>query len=130
MISATPGPFAVIDYSKSDVWAAGAIAYELFTGQNPFHANESGGRALLNSRNYREQDLPPLPDGVPDVVRRLIYALLSRSPNKVPINSIMKKFFKISIFSLELVELLLLSRSPIKVPINFIENNFFIFPKF
>ncbi|CAB0011101.1 unnamed protein product [Nesidiocoris tenuis] len=84
VISATPGPFAVIDYSKSDVWAAGAIAYELFTGQNPFHANESGGRALLNSRNYREQDLPPLLDGVPDVVRRLIYALLSRSPNKRP----------------------------------------------
>uniref|UniRef100_A0A0A9X0X9 non-specific serine/threonine protein kinase n=3 Tax=Lygus hesperus TaxID=30085 RepID=A0A0A9X0X9_LYGHE len=85
VINATPGPFAVIDYSKSDAWAAGAIAYELFTGRNPF-INEpgSGGRALLNSRTYSEKDLPPLPSDVPDVVTRLLFALLARSPNKRP----------------------------------------------
>lgn len=83
VISAVPGAFSVIDYSKSDVWAVGAIAYELFTGYNPFYANSTSAHAL-NSLTYQEKDLPALPSDVPESVGRLIRALLARSPYKRP----------------------------------------------
>jgi PTEN induced putative kinase 1 len=37
--NAEPGMFSSIDYSKSDVWSAGAIAYELFGAPNPFYGD-------------------------------------------------------------------------------------------
>ena len=54
ILSAQPGPYSVLDYSKADLWATGALAYEIFGGDNPFYSQ-------LNSASYREQDLPPLP---------------------------------------------------------------------
>ncbi|XP_022050883.1 serine/threonine-protein kinase PINK1, mitochondrial [Acanthochromis polyacanthus] len=76
---AVPGCGVVIDYSKADAWAVGAISYEIFGQQNPFY------RAVgLESRNYQEKQLPPLPSGVPDDVQLVIRLLLRRNPNKRP----------------------------------------------
>lgn len=73
-----PGIFSILNYSKADVWAAGAIAYEIFGMENPFYKE----RRLWN-KEYREEDLPELPENVPAVVRVLVSNMLKRSPNKV-----------------------------------------------
>ena len=78
IINQTPGTFAVLNYAKADLWAAGAIAYEIFGCANPFY-----GKNRLKNFNYKEQDLPKLPDEVPDVVKALVGNLLKRNPNKV-----------------------------------------------
>ena len=49
--NAQPGLLSFIDYSKSDVWSTGAIAYEIFGQDNPFYANESSFG--LDSRTFR-----------------------------------------------------------------------------
>lgn len=80
MSTARPGPRAVIDYSKADAWAVGAIAYEIFGLVNPFY---SQGKAHLESRSYQEAQLPALPESVPPDVRQLVRALLQREASKV-----------------------------------------------
>lgn len=77
-----PGPFTRINYSKSDAWAAGAIAYELFGMENPFYSSSSDTRPPLNNVSYTEEDLPPLPERVPVTVANLIHNLLVRNPSK------------------------------------------------
>lgn len=78
MATAVPGCGVVLDYSKADAWAVGAISYEIFGQQNPFY------RAVgLESRNYQEKQLPPLPSSVPADVQFVIRLLLRRNPNKV-----------------------------------------------
>ncbi|KAK3707373.1 hypothetical protein QZH41_010460, partial [Actinostola sp. cb2023] len=72
VITAQCGDGAIIDYSKSDAWAAGAIAYELFGQRNPF------GRGGLDSSSYRDKDLPGL-TRAPDVVRWVVKKLLHRN---------------------------------------------------
>nr|XP_028694360.1 serine/threonine-protein kinase PINK1, mitochondrial isoform X2 [Macaca mulatta] len=79
--TARPGPRAVIDYSKADAWAVGAIAYEIFGLVNPFY---SQGKAHLESRSYQEAQLPALPESVPPDVRQLVRALLQREASKRP----------------------------------------------
>lgn len=74
------GPGMVIDYSKADAWAVGAIAYEILGLPNPFY---SCGDSFLESRSYREEELPSLPNGVPCEVKQVIRMLLQRDPNKV-----------------------------------------------
>ncbi|MED6276904.1 hypothetical protein CHARACLAT_007624 [Characodon lateralis] len=77
--TAAPGPCVVIDYSKTDAWAVGAISYEIFGQHNPFY------RALgLQSTTYQEKQLPPLPASVPADVQLVISLLLRRNPNKRP----------------------------------------------
>lgn len=77
--TAVPGCGAVIDYSKADAWAVGAISYEIFGLQNPFY------RAVgLESRSYQEKQLPPLPSYVPTDVQLVIRLLLRRNPSKRP----------------------------------------------
>ena len=44
VINAEPGIFSSIDYSKADVWSAGAIAYELFGASNPFYMENNMNR--------------------------------------------------------------------------------------
>lgn len=78
--SACPGPRAVIDYSKADAWAVGALAYEIFGFSNPFYGQDG---AHLESRNYREAQLPALPESVPLDVRQLVRSLLQREASKV-----------------------------------------------
>lgn len=77
MITAVPGNSAVIDYSKADAWAVGAIAYEIFGRANPFYRE-------VESRRYQEEQLPPLPSSVPGDVQLVICLLLRRNPEKVP----------------------------------------------
>ncbi|XP_008588994.1 PREDICTED: serine/threonine-protein kinase PINK1, mitochondrial [Galeopterus variegatus] len=79
--TACPGPRAVIDYSKADAWAVGAIAYEIFGLANPFYGQ---GRAHLESRSYQEAQLPALPKSVPLDMRRLVRSLLQRETSKRP----------------------------------------------
>ncbi|XP_029911723.1 serine/threonine-protein kinase PINK1, mitochondrial [Myripristis murdjan] len=77
--TAVPGAGVVIDYSKADAWAVGAISYEIFGQRNPFY------RAVgLESRSYQEKQLPPLPSSVPADVQLVIHLLLRRNPNKRP----------------------------------------------
>lgn len=78
MATAVPGSGVVIDYSKADAWAVGAISYEIFGQQNPFY------RAVgLESTTYQEKQLPPLPSYVPADVRLVTRLLLRRDPSKV-----------------------------------------------
>jgi PTEN induced putative kinase 1 len=70
----------VIDYSKADAWAVGAIAYEILGLANPFYGQ---GRAHLESRSYQEAQLPALPESVPLDMRQLVRALLQRDASKV-----------------------------------------------
>ncbi|NWS46359.1 PINK1 kinase, partial [Probosciger aterrimus] len=79
VVTALPGPGAVIDYSKSDAWAVGAIAYEILGLANPFYGH---GASALESRSYHEDQLPSLPDHVPLEVKQVIKMLLRRDPNK------------------------------------------------
>lgn len=77
--TAVPGSGVVIDYSKADAWAVGAIAYEIFGQENPFY------RAVgLESRRYQEKQLPALPSSVPADVQLIIRFLLRRNPSKRP----------------------------------------------
>lgn len=79
--TACPGPRAVIDYSKADAWAIGALAYEIFGLSNPFYGQ---GGAHLESRSYQEAQLPALPKSVPRDVRQLVRSLLQREASKRP----------------------------------------------
>ncbi|XP_004377226.1 serine/threonine-protein kinase PINK1, mitochondrial [Trichechus manatus latirostris] len=79
--TACPGPRAVIDYSKADTWAVGAIAYEIFGLSNPFYGQ---GQAHLESRSYQEAQLPVLPESVPLDARHLVRSLLQREASKRP----------------------------------------------
>lgn len=81
IITAEPGPFTSINYSKADLWTIGTIAYELFGMKNPFH-NDKEGTSLKNY-NYNEKDLLPLPNHVPTIISALIKNLLSKSLYKV-----------------------------------------------
>ncbi|XP_040910569.1 serine/threonine-protein kinase PINK1, mitochondrial [Toxotes jaculatrix] len=77
--TAVPASGVVIDYSKADAWAVGAISYEIFGQRNPFY------RAVgLESRSYQEKQLPSLPSSVPADVQFVIRLLLRRNPNKRP----------------------------------------------
>ncbi|KAJ6656740.1 hypothetical protein lerEdw1_003071 [Lerista edwardsae] len=78
VVTATPGPGVVIDYTKTDTWAVGAIAYEILGACNPFYRGEAG----LESRSYHDEELPPLPEMVPLEVKKLVEMLLRRDPSK------------------------------------------------
>lgn len=73
-----PGRGVTIDYSKADVWAVGAMAYELFAQPNPFYSPQG-----LESRSYQEKQLPPLPAAVPADVQLVVKLLLHRNSRKV-----------------------------------------------
>ncbi|XP_029993792.1 serine/threonine-protein kinase PINK1, mitochondrial [Sphaeramia orbicularis] len=77
--TAIPGCGMVIDYCKADAWAVGTISFEIFGQNNPFYRPVG-----LESRNYQEKQLPPLPSSVPADVQLVIRFLLRRNPNKRP----------------------------------------------
>lgn len=81
VITAEPGSFTSINYTKADLWTVGTIAYEIFGMKNPFHNNKEG--ISLKNYNYKEEDLLPLPNHVPSIISALIKNLLSRNLNKV-----------------------------------------------
>ncbi|EDO47150.1 predicted protein [Nematostella vectensis] len=79
--TAESGPGASIDYTKADVWSAGAIAYEMFGERNPF---SHGG---AESRTYSDKELPTidrwhtrylLGEGIGRTYRLLCLALQAR----------------------------------------------------
>ncbi|XP_058454485.1 serine/threonine-protein kinase Pink1, mitochondrial isoform X2 [Malaya genurostris] len=78
IINKQPGTFSVLNYSKSDLWACGAIAYEIFGSSNPFYGSKNNPNTLKNT-NYKKSDLPQLTDEVPILVRKLVENLLSRN---------------------------------------------------
>jgi PTEN induced putative kinase 1 len=82
IIGAQSGPFARLDYSSSDLWAVGAIAYELFNGLNPFYPYPER-QQCLQSISYKESELPEPPKDMPPLIRALVLSFLSRNPNKV-----------------------------------------------
>lgn len=86
IITKSPGTFSILDYSKSDLWACGTIAYEIFGELNPFYMNQSSMQnneaRTLRSFSYEDEDLPPLNTLVPFIVRKLIANILQRNPNK------------------------------------------------
>nr|XP_060614701.1 serine/threonine-protein kinase PINK1, mitochondrial [Anolis sagrei ordinatus] len=73
--TAVPGPGVVIDYSKADSWAVGALAYEIYGAGNPFYGP-------LEGRSYQDSDLPPFPEEAPHQVRKAVAGLLRRDPHK------------------------------------------------
>ncbi|XP_019869047.1 serine/threonine-protein kinase Pink1, mitochondrial [Aethina tumida] len=80
IIMQQPGTFRVLNYTKSDLWAAGTIAYEIFGCDNPFYEVKNKDR--LRNVNYKEEELPELPDDVPVIIKFLVKNLLMRNPNK------------------------------------------------
>ncbi|XP_034490005.1 uncharacterized protein LOC117793733 [Drosophila innubila] len=89
IFNSQPGPFAVLNYSKADLWACGALAYEIFGLPNPFYS-ASGGLARVNGEltyslrnsDYRHEQLPPLGDACPPLLQQLIYNILNPNPSK------------------------------------------------
>lgn len=80
MATAKPGRYSTINYTKSDLWVVGTIAYELFNLVNPFYDKSLN----LRSSDYDERDLPELGDDVPPLVKKLISCILSRNPSNRP----------------------------------------------
>ncbi|XP_017054614.1 serine/threonine-protein kinase Pink1, mitochondrial [Drosophila ficusphila] len=84
-----PGPFSVLNYGKADLWACGALAYEIFGSRNPFYSNSGGlarerGELTLSLRNsdYRHEQLPPISDACPPLLQQLVYNILNPNPSK------------------------------------------------
>lgn len=89
IINKLPGPFAVLNYAKADLWACGAIAYEIFGMPNPFYSSSGGlnvakGQQTFSLRNsdYKDDDLPALSEECPSLVQQLVYNILSPNPSK------------------------------------------------
>lgn len=85
IINKNPGPFAFLDYSKSDLWACGAIGYEIFGQQNPFYSSDKNTKDIdtksLKNFNYIHCDLPPLnEENCPTIVQYLIHNILNPNP--------------------------------------------------
>ncbi|XP_047406640.1 serine/threonine-protein kinase PINK1, mitochondrial [Sciurus carolinensis] len=100
--TACPGPRAVIDYSKADAWAVGAIAYEIFGLANPFYGQ---GRTHLESRSYQEAQLPALPKSLPLDTRQLVRALLQREASKRPSARVAANVLHLSLWGEQLLAL-------------------------
>lgn len=81
IINKQPGAFSVLNYTKSDLWACGAIAYEIFGSRNPFYGNKNDPNVLKNV-DYHDRDLPPLNEDVPLLVRKLVQNMLCRNPSE------------------------------------------------
>ncbi|OWF55383.1 serine/threonine-protein kinase PINK1, mitochondrial-like [Mizuhopecten yessoensis] len=79
----TPGRKVRLDFSKSDLWAVGSLAYEVFGQDNPFYGGARITRKL-DGRTYQDTDIPSMSGDVPDVVRFLVPRMLRRNPNQRP----------------------------------------------
>lgn len=79
VVNAEAGPLSTIDYSRSDLWTAGTMAYEIFGGKNPFYSQQ----ANLKNSSYKETNLPSLPLGTPVAIQKLVKEMLCKDPKKV-----------------------------------------------
>lgn len=84
IINKQPGQFAVLNYSKADLWASGAIAYEIFGLPNPFYnqTDSTESKSALSNNSYSRDELPKLDDDCPFLVQQLILNLLSFNPSE------------------------------------------------
>lgn len=82
IVTAQPGAFTSLNYTKSDLWTCGALAYEIFGLKNPFYGSNRE-KAALKNYDYKEEDLPALPESVPPIISALVKDTLTRSPYKV-----------------------------------------------
>lgn len=83
IINKEPSLFAVLNYTKADLWSCGAIAYEIFGYENPFYnSSKEDYRSAMTNQNYTESMLPEMGDEVPLIVKKLVENILQRSPSK------------------------------------------------
>ncbi|KAI3411857.1 hypothetical protein GPALN_001919 [Globodera pallida] len=73
----SPAPDTHLNFEMADTWAAGTLAYEIFTGQNPFYQ-------LLSSETYSQRDLPILPLRIIEPIHRIVDEMLSVDPQQRP----------------------------------------------
>lgn len=71
---ARPGPQAVLDYRKSDLWASGTLFYEFFSQENPFFHGK------LQPDKYDDEDLPGICSSSLD---GLVHRILRKNPEQV-----------------------------------------------
>ena len=69
----------VID-KRADVWAFGAVLYEMLTGKKPFVGDDVSDTLAAVLR--ADVDLDALPDDTPATLRRVISACLQRDPKQ------------------------------------------------
>ena len=69
----------VVD-KRADVWAFGAVLFEMLTGQKPFVGDDVSDTLAAVLR--AEVDLDALPDGTPATLCRVIGACLRRDPKQ------------------------------------------------
>ncbi|KXJ69593.1 hypothetical protein RP20_CCG026496 [Aedes albopictus] len=81
IINKQPGTFSVLNYTKADLWACGAIAYEIFGLKNPFYGGKNDPSTLKNV-SYKDDQLPSMNENVPQVVQKLVENMLHRNPNE------------------------------------------------
>lgn len=65
---------------KADVWSLGVILYQMVTRKHPF----TDDNPLLTARRIVEGSYPPLPDSVPDDVKKMVSFILQPDPAKRP----------------------------------------------
>lgn len=64
----------------SDVYSLGLVAYQCLTGTSPFRRETSVATALAQVGD----PLPPLPDSVPEPLRRLVVSMTDKDPARRP----------------------------------------------
>ncbi|XP_053704348.1 serine/threonine-protein kinase PINK1, mitochondrial isoform X1 [Synchiropus splendidus] len=96
--SAVPGSGVVIDYSKADAWAVGAMSYEILGQTNPFYRPVG-----LESRRYHEHQLPALPPSAPADLQLVIQVLLRRNPSQRPSARVAANMLHLSLWGRQLL---------------------------
>jgi serine/threonine-protein kinase len=66
---------------KSDLFSAGIVLLELFTGQNPFIGRDAG-QTITHILNFKPEQLPPLIGRLPEKAQELLKALLLCNPRE------------------------------------------------
>ncbi|GAV00526.1 hypothetical protein RvY_11359 [Ramazzottius varieornatus] len=79
VVNAKPGILSFIDYGRSDLWAVGTIAYEIFKGFNPFFE----GVFKLDSGTYDDSQLLDITEGH-EFLNRLVRRVLRRDYRQRP----------------------------------------------
>jgi serine/threonine protein kinase len=81
IVNTQPGRFSCLNYAKSDLWAAGTIAFELFGQQNPFYSY--GTSEGLDSATYALNQVPGC-EPMPRLAHKLVRQILQPNPDDRP----------------------------------------------